>query len=242
MTPRLISALLWLALAAPWLAVRPAAATAATAVTTVTTATAATTAMEAKAAQAWNFRVFLDEAPIGRHSFTLRREGDESELRSEARFEVKLLFVTVYRYAHRAVERWRGNCLASLTASTDDDGQRQSVEARSGAGVPGPGRLDIVRREGSQSLQGCVMTYAYWNPDILQQARLLNAQTGEWDPVRISDAGEERIAVRGVSVAARRYRIAGPQHPIDVWYSAQREWLALESTVAGGRKLRYRIE
>ncbi|MBM3345981.1 MAG: hypothetical protein FJY55_05715 [Betaproteobacteria bacterium] len=193
-------------------------------------------------AQAWNFRVFLDEKPIGRHSFMLRREGEESELRSEARFEVKLLFVTAYRYAHQAVERWRGNCLAALTASTDDDGKRQSVEVRGRADAAGGGPLHVVRREGGQPLPGCVMTYAYWNPDVLQQSRLLNAQTGEWDPVRISDAGEERIEVRGVSVPARRYRIAGPQQPIDLWYSAGREWLALESTVAGGRRLKYRIE
>jgi len=248
MTRRLFAAtLLSLVLAPPTLAAGSAAATTATAVIPVTTATTVPTA------QAWNFRVFLDDTPIGRHSFSLRRDGDESELRSEARFEVKVLFVTAYRYAHQAVERWRGNCLAGLTASTDDDGQRQTVETRGGAGVPGGagvsggGRLDadrlvVVRREGSQPLSGCVMTYAYWNPDILQQSRLLNAQTGEWDPVRISDAGEERIAVRGVPVSARRYRIAGPKHPIDVWYSAQREWLALESTVAGGRKLKYRIE
>ena len=242
MTRRLFAVtLLSLVLAPPTLAASPAAATVATAVIPVTSATSVPTA------QAWNFRVFLDDTPIGRHSFALRRDGDESELRSEARFEVKVLFVTAYRYAHQAVERWRGNCLSALTASTDDDGQRQSVETRGGAGVPGagrlePGRLEVVRREGSQPLSGCVMTYAYWNPDILQQTRLLNAQTGEWDPVRISDAGEERIAVRGVPVSARRYRIAGPKHPIDVWYSAQREWLALESTVAGGRKLKYRIE
>jgi hypothetical protein len=28
---------------------------------------------------------------------------------------------------------------------------------------------------------------------------------------------------------------------VDLWYSAQGEWLALESVVAGGRRLRYEL-
>jgi hypothetical protein len=42
--------------------------------------------------------------------------------------------------------------------------------------------------------------------------------------------------------AARQIRLDGPGSPIDLWYSAGQEWLALESTVAGGRVLRYRLQ
>jgi hypothetical protein len=53
--------------------------------------------------------------------------------------------------------------------------------------------------------------------------------------------GEETISVRGTPLPAKRYRITGPKNPIDLWYSATDEWLALESTVAGGRRLRYTL-
>lgn len=43
-------------------------------------------------------------------------------------------------------------------------------------------------------------------------------------------------------VAAMRWRIEGPAQPIDVWYSAEGEWLGLDSTVDGGRKLPYRLK
>lgn len=197
--------------------------------------------------QAWNFRVFLNDSPIGQHRFSLRRDGDEAELRSEARFEVKLLFITAYRYAHTAVERWRGNCLTGMTARTDDDGKKLSVDAAATFAASTPtaqegSRLEVSTGTARQPLEGCVMSFAYWNPALLKQERLLNAQTGEHEAVRISDAGEERIVVRGVPVTARRYRIAGSKNPIDIWYSASREWLALESTLEGGRRLRYQIE
>ena len=71
--------------------------------------------------QQWDFQVFLDDKPIGYHRYTLREAGAERELTSEARFDVKLLFITAYRYAHDASESWRGNCLARLNARTDDN-------------------------------------------------------------------------------------------------------------------------
>jgi hypothetical protein len=48
--------------------------------------------------------------------------------------------------------------------------------------------------------------------------------------------------VRGTTVPAKRFRIDGPKHPIDLWYGAERNWLALQSTVDGGRRLRYQLK
>ncbi len=40
----------------------------------------------------WDFRVLLDGREIGRHRYTLESEGQSQALRSEARFDVRLLF------------------------------------------------------------------------------------------------------------------------------------------------------
>ena len=195
-------------------------------------------AVQPAAAQSrvWDFRAFLDNTPIGYHRFTLNGEGAVRELKSETRFEVKLLFITAYRYAHDATERWRGNCLEELAARTDDNGERSVVDAMSASEgmvvTTGPAR---------ETLPGCVMSFAYWNPQVLRQLRLLNAQTGKFEAVRIAGLGEEAITVRGALVTAKKFRITGPKNPIDLWYSAADEWLALESTVGGGRRLRYSL-
>lgn len=197
----------------------------------------AATPASASRAQDWDFQVFLDDAPIGYHRYTLRETGAEHELKSEARFDVKLLFITAYRYAHAATERWRGDCLDNLAARTDDDGKRLEVAA-----TQDRGSLVISTPRGQDAVNGCVMSFAYWNPEILRQPRLLNAQTGEYAAVQVTELGEEKITVRGAAVTARRYSITGTKHPIDLWYSADREWLALQSTVNGGRLLRYQLK
>ena len=182
----------------------------------------------------WEFQVFLDDAAIGHHHFVLSDKGTERELTTDARFEVKVLFINAYRYVHDASERWRGNCLAGLTARTDDNGKQSAVQ------VDQQGeRVSVVTSRGREALDGCVMSFAYWNPEILRQTRLLNSQTGQYEAVTIAAMGEEKITVRGAPVQAKRYRITGPKNLIDLWYSADNNWLALQSTLEGGRRLRY---
>ena len=185
----------------------------------------------------WDFQVFLDDKPIGEHRFALATTGDERKLTSEAEFAVKLLGVTVYRYKHVATEQWQGDCLRQLTSKTDDGGDHSQVSAEAKGDA-----LAVATAKGTQSLDGCVMSFAYWNPSIRTQARLLNAQTGKVEPVQISRAGSGTVEVRGQPVQATRWRIANPTQPIDVWYTAQGDWVGLDSTVRGDRKLSYRLK
>lgn len=199
-------------------------------------ALAASSAAAAPASDS-TFSVFLDDKPIGEHRFSIGGTEDARSVVSEASFTVKLLGLTVYRYRHRAVEKWRGDCLSELTATTDDDGKASRV--RTEAEADG---LAVVTDAGRQALKGCVMSFAYWNLAIQRQPRLLNAQTGRSESVQVSRAGGGTVEVRGRQVAATRWRIDGPAQPIDVWYSAQGEWVGLDSTVDGGRKLIYRLK
>ena len=185
----------------------------------------------------WEFRVLLDDRPIGYHRFALRGEGTERELTSEARFNVKLWFINAYRYAHDATEVWRDNCIKTVTARTHDGGKKLEVIASQDAEY-----LAVTSTRGRDVINGCVMSFAYWNPEILRQSRLLNVQTGEYAPVRIAALGEEQVTVRGSMVTATRYRISGPKFPIDLWYSADQTWIALQSIVDRGRSLRYELK
>jgi len=184
----------------------------------------------------WNFRTFLDDKPIGYHRFTLTRQDDLHELKSEARFEIKILLLRAYRYVHDAAETWEGECLIGMKASTNDNGKRSTVNAKSSFQD-----LVVTTAKDRELLPGCIMSFAYWNPKILTQSRLLNAQTGQFEAVNIALLGEEVIRVRDKAVTARRYRITGPKNPIDLWYAADGEWLALESIVDRKYRLRYTL-
>jgi hypothetical protein len=185
----------------------------------------------------WNFQVLLDGKPIGYHRYVLSATHGTQQLRSEAQFNVRVLFIDAYRYAHAAQETWRGPCLQTIEAQTNDNGERSAVSGR---------RTDsgfrVAEPRGERLLPACVMSFAYWNPHMLSQRRLLNAQTGEWVDVTIERVGTETLTVAGRAVPTQRYRLCGEKLRIDLWYSPDQEWLALESPTEGGRVLRYQIQ
>ena len=189
------------------------------------------------AARVYAFQVLLDDKPIGTHRFVVDGEATARRVASDAAFAVTILGITAFRYRHHAEEQWAGDCLASLASTTDDDGRQEAVRlARAADGN------DITSAKGSRSEPGCLMTYAYWNPALRRQARLLNPQTGQVDTVRVERVGTGTLRVHGQEVTATDWRITGAESPIDVWVNAQGDWVGLDSRVAKGRhRLSYRL-
>ena len=188
------------------------------------------------AGNSWRFRVFLDDREIGYHHFYLAEAGGTSQLRSVASFEYKVLFVKLFHYEHENFETWSGDCLQSINSQTDANGEPFNVEGRIH-----DGEFQVVGSNGEAALPECVMSFAYWNPLFLEQSSLLNTQNGDYQPVEISPPVFEELEVRGEQRPSYRYRLAAGALNLDLWYSTEREWLALESEVKGGRKLRYEL-
>jgi Family of unknown function (DUF6134) len=183
------------------------------------------------------FKAFLDDKPIGHHTFTVTTEGDERRVTSEADFAVRIIGITAYRYHHHADERWAGDCLSGLIASTDDNGKAASVKLAKNGDAN-----EITTNAASKSEPGCLMTYAYWNPALREQKRLLNPQTGKVDTVKVERVASGHVTVGGREVAATDWRITGGDSPVDVWISEQGDWVGLDSMVSNGRrKLTYRL-
>lgn len=183
---------------------------------------------------AWKFRVYLDEKEIGYHHFYLAETGDIRQLRSVASFEYRLMFIPMFNYEHENSEIWNGDCLQSINSSTDSNGEPFRVN-----GKRGDGEFRVSSNGGEESLPECVMSFAYWNPSFLEQPTLLNTQDGTFLPVSVSEPVPEELEINGEQVSAYRYNLEAGELSLDVWYSEAREWLALESEVRGGRKLRY---
>ncbi|HQQ32867.1 MAG TPA: DUF6134 family protein [Methylophilus sp.] len=186
-------------------------------------------------AQQWSFNVLLDGKPIGKHVSSLKQENDLRILKSEAIFNVKILFVNAYNYHHTATETWEGDCLTNLVAQTKENG---SIIKTSGKQKDSGFMLD----EQAESLGECVMTFAYWNPKILGQQKLLNPQTGDYLDSKVKHLGTETIQVRGEPVKAAHHVLDTPKFKIDLWYNEHGEWMALQSTTPEGRKIRYTLQ
>ena len=187
--------------------------------------------------QIFDFTVFLDGDPVGQHVFRVESSKAEKSVHSEAAFSVKFLMINAYRYQHQANETWEDNCLTSLKASTQDNGTDSVVEGKTN----GTGFL-LKRELVQEMLPSCIMTFAYWNPDMLKQSRLLNPQTGEYVDVEITPKGRDRVEVKGNKTTANRYHLKTRQFDMELWYADNGDWIALDSRLEGGHILKYRLE
>ena len=193
----------------------------------------------------WQFKVLLDNREIGTHHFTVTDSNGQQTIQTEASFDVKILFVNLYRYRHQSTEVWQGNCLRSIDSETDANGKPFLVAGKLVAGqlVTGQAKdnyFQVSTAIAEKELPPCIMTFAYWNPAFLVEDKLLNSQTGIYEDVTITRLGEESFQFNGNAVDSIKYHIDLKAGPITLWYSANDfRWLALESVAAGGRILRY---
>jgi len=191
----------------------------------------------------WQFRVFLDDKEVGSHRYELRVSNGRRAVTSNAEFDVKFLFINAYRYRHSMTAEWQGNCLRSLQAQTDANGKELAVTGEITDGVFVVTRTGEAADEEVEELAACVMDFAYWNPSILEQQRLLNPQTGEYLNVDVRELGDTTLQVRGQARTVKAYRLTAKDMRIDVWYAADNhQWVALESLVEGGRVIRYELK
>jgi hypothetical protein len=181
------------------------------------------------------FDIYLDDRPVGEHRVSISELENATRVEVEAEIDVSVLSFPLYSYRHRAAEVWRGGCIAQLETRTDDDGEELRVEARRDRDA-----LLVEAPVGRETLEGCVRTFAYWDPDLLASDRLLNTQTGAYESTRLEEVGAKPLTFNGRELGARHYRLkVADETTIDLWYSPDDEWTALETRVSGNRTLRY---
>ncbi len=182
------------------------------------------------------FRVLRNGAPIGHHEVRFRAREDEviAETRFEA--EVRILFLTAYRYHYHSRDVWRDGCLVALTAETNDNGKRTRVEAEFDGEV-----LRITSPAGAKAVAPGIHPTTHWNAGVLDSTRVLNTITGRIAEVDLIALGEDRVVVEGRTIIAQRYRYAGDIES-EVWYDAEGRWVKMRFNAKDGSTIEYVCE
>ena len=177
----------------------------------IAAAVAATAMLAAPAAapQDARFTVYRDGSPIGTHRIQVERAGDETRVAVDIDLQVKLAFVTVYRYSHRNRETWRDGRLVAIDTRTDDNGTAEFVRGR----ATGDG-FAVQSTAGSYTVPAGVLPTSYWRRITPDQTRLLDTQKGRLLDVQVRRAGVERLP--GTD-SATRYTVRGDLD-LDLWY------------------------
>jgi hypothetical protein len=187
------------------------------------------------ATDALTFQVSRNGAPIGTHKLTFSRAGDDLTVHIDAAFRVGFGFITVYRYRHVGVERWRGGRFDLLETTTNDNGRMLRVQARrtpDGVAIKATGVPD-------QTAPADALPLTHWAMAAMT-APLFNPETGKMlrETARPRGAGMIDLA-NGTSIRATAFSLMG-EAPIEDWYDDTRVWAALDAVGQDGSKITYR--
>lgn len=190
--------------------------------------------------------VFLDDREVGLHTFRFDEEDGTLRVRSEAEFQVRVVFVTLFRYEHEANERWRAGCLVGLESKTDENGELFEVSSQ--ASDTG---LEVATREGRHEVKSdCPWSFAYWTPSLRERELLVNPQDGAMLEVEFENLGTRSLRVGRRDTEVTAWKLRGrdvtpgkdseTNVEITIFYDSEDRWFGLDSDVGNGRTLRYR--
>jgi hypothetical protein len=168
------------------------------------------------------FRLLRKGDVIGSHLLTFARQGEQLVVSIAIDILVKFGPIPVYRYSHRASERWVGDRFMGIESRTDRDGKDLVMKA-----ARGPEGLVVEGSFGPRYVAPAgVLPSTYWNKAMLT-GQVINSEDGELMKVPFQERGDEAVpTATGSRINARRYRLGGDL-PLDIWYDAAGQWAHL---------------
>lgn len=185
------------------------------------------------------FQVFRKGEQIGTHALHFQDKGDRLQVEVEADLKVEMLFVTVYRYKHKATELWSGDRMVAFESATKQNCKAWTV----GAHVAGDDRLLVKTNDQQRFVPDTLPPTSYWRPEMMQTSRWFNTQFGSPIDVHIEPRGTEQIESVGETVTAHRYNctgvIAETGKPVnlDLWYGENGELVKMQFIAAADGSL-----
>lgn len=183
------------------------------------------------------FNVYRGNSSFGTHEVRFSRSGEELIAEVSVRLRAGVGPLTVFRYEHDSVERWRGGQLVALEGQTLKDGDRFPVAAaRNGSSIVSEGVLPEGRRH-TEELPRDIIPSSHWRGYEEDLRRVLNTEHGDAMDVTITDMGMDQIEADGGTIQARRIRLEGTL-TVDLWYDENGFWAGCEFE-ARGQRIRY---
>ncbi len=181
------------------------------------------------------FDVMRSGTVVGQHITRFREEEDTLVVTSETKIDISFLFVPLYEFDYRAVEKWQEEKLISLDINFSDGGDKTAFNVRR------EGDVLKVKKEGlSIDMQGDIISTNHWNSNVLRDQKVLNSLTGNLNAVTIKEIGKEEIQVTEGTLAATRYDYSGDLRDISVWYDDKGRWVKLRFKAKDGSIIDYR--
>jgi hypothetical protein len=181
-----------------------------------------------------DFQVAIDGKPAGEYHLTINRRDDGTlVVTGQADVHVKYLAIYNYTYSYRGTETWKDGKLVRLDSTSNDDGKRFTVAARTDNNA-----LQVTVNGQQRAVPADVWTTSCWRlPDAKYRNRalvLLDVDTGKEIAGTLQYVATGTLNVAGQAQDCAHYRVTGGTQ-LELWYDAQERLVRQESLEQGHR-------
>lgn len=173
------------------------------------------------------FNVLLDKKPVGTHSFEIKRSDGTIVVNSKLTLKAKFLGLFPVNYNHESTEYWKGSCIVAVNAKTTKRGKTIIVKAKSKSQD-----LEVESNNRVEVLKGCIKSFAYWDPLLLEDSQLLNTENGDLVSVQVKTMASETDTSKTILISSSEANIL-------LGYDDYGQWLSLRSKLKIGGELHY---
>ena len=201
---------------------------------TVANSTAKKTVSETISRKQIDFDVFIGEKRIGSHTFAFETGPNFKKVQSNAFFDYRLFNMSLYTYKHSSEETYDSrDCLLHIKSNTQTKAKLQRSVNQVVSGIRKHNEFWLEQPKKRRINKKCLMTFAYWTQRILDQTSLLNAQTGIEVPIKVNKSKAKKSSVT--------YLLQAENLNIEISYSKDGDWIALNSVSDKEKTVRYRL-
>jgi hypothetical protein len=206
------------------------------AVTVLGSAYASVQAQQAVPA-ALDFAIERNNEQVGFHRIRFGREDGRLVVDTEVSVRVTVVFMTVYRFTHKAREVWADGRLVALEAETDDDGTPHRLSVRADGDV-----LRVTHNGAQSTVASGLIPTSLWNRAMVEQTVLLGTLRGDAMPTQVTRLGPETVAGPNGDVEADGFLVdASPDYKRWVWYDRTGRVVAVRLLGRDGSAVSYRL-
>lgn len=174
------------------------------------------------------FRMLRNGDVVGSHGLNFAVVGDQLVVSVAIDILVKFMGVGIYRYSHRATERWQGDRFMGIESRTDRDGSPREMKAMRGP----EGMVVTGTRVKRYIAPETALPTTYWNRAMVA-AQVINSEDGRLMLTGVTEGPIEQVRfASGATTLARRYGFGG-ELTLDLWYDTLGQWAHLQFTSEG---------
>ena len=149
------------------------------------------------------FDIIRKNKNIGYHIIDFNKENDILNVNIEVNINVKIGFLSIYKYSHQNHEQWKDGKLYKIKTNTYTNSKKEYFVN----GIQIKNSFECYGVDDKIIVESDIIPISYWNKEITNRKIFLDSQKGILREFNIDILGEEEIIFKNNKINTEKYEL-----------------------------------